>query len=553
MATDPSPQRAYRAACPNCGAPVEFRSAASPFAVCSFCRSTVVRDGEQLRKIGESAELFDNHSPLQLGAAGMYQGAAFTLVGRVQYRYKEGTWNEWHALFDSGDGATKSGWLSEDNGRYVLAFDVPLGGPAPAADSLQAGAQVLVAGLAWSVASVSAARLIAAQGELPTPPNLDTEFTVSDLRNTRGEVGTLDYGNPAALKWSVGRPVLISELRMTGLVDAGGGGGGAGGGISEKTLKARGVECPSCGAALAVKLASTQSIVCHQCHAVVDVSKGVGGDLAHYAQTNRGEPLIPLGTTGTLALTRDTPLPWQVVGYVERCEVATSAEDEQSFWREYLLYHHTEGFAFIVDAQDGWSWSAPITGVPEKVGDNVRYAGALYRKLYDYTGRVTYVLGEFYWQVTRDQRTFNSDYKGTGPAAEKRLNREMTGSGAASEIVWSSGETLAADAVIKAFRLAPDKTAAMQRDALPTSLNGASILAKLFFWGFVIVVLLMLFRCGGGSNNAASDCSDTRATFGEASQEYQNCLASNRRGSSGGGIRSGGGSFGGYSSGGGHK
>ena len=122
LATEPTPQRAYRAACPNCGAPVEFRSAASAFAVCSFCRSTVVREGEALRKIGESAELFDDHSPLQLGASGKYQGAAFTLVGRLQYRYAEGTWNEWHALFDSG----KSGWLSEDNGRYVIAFDAPL-------------------------------------------------------------------------------------------------------------------------------------------------------------------------------------------------------------------------------------------------------------------------------------------------------------------------------------------------------------------------------------------------------------------------------------------
>jgi len=552
LATEPAPQRAWRAACPNCGAAIDFASAASAFAVCSFCKSTVVREGDALRRIGESAELFDDYSPLQLGASGTYQGAPFTLVGRVQYRYSEGTWNEWHALFDAGDGASKSGWLSEDNGRYVLAFDVPLGDPAPAADSLQAGAQVLVAGLAWSVASVSAARLIAAQGELPTTPNLDTGFIVSDLRNTRGEVGTLDYGNPAAVKWSVGRPVAISELRMTGLADAGGGGGG---GPSEKTLKARGIECPSCGAALEVKLASTQSIVCHQCHAVVDVSKGVGGDLAHYAQTNRGEPLIPLGTTGSLALTRATPLPWQVVGYAERCEVATSAEDEQSFWREYLLYHRTEGFAFLIDAQDGWSWSAPITGVPEKVGENVRLDGALYRKLYDYTGKVTYVLGEFYWQVARDQRTFNSDYKGTGAASAKRLNREMTGSGADSEIVWSSGEQLAADAVIKAFRLATDKSAAFQRDALPTVLNGSSILVKLLFWAFVIVVLLMLFRCGGGSsgNSGTSDCADTRATFGEASQEYQNCLASNRSGGSGGGIRSGGGSFGGYSSGGGHK
>ena len=109
MATStPSPQRAYRAPCPNCGAPVEFRSAASPFAVCSFCRSTVVRAGNELRKIGESAELFDDHTPLQLGVNGTYQGAHFDLFGRLQYRTAEGTWNEWHALFDSGDGESGS-------------------------------------------------------------------------------------------------------------------------------------------------------------------------------------------------------------------------------------------------------------------------------------------------------------------------------------------------------------------------------------------------------------------------------------------------------------
>ena len=215
---------------------------------------------------------------------------------------------------------------------------------------------------------------------------------------------------------------------------------------------------------------------------------------------------------------------------------------------EYLLYHRIEGFAFIVDAEDGWSWTLPLTGVPQKFGDSVKHEGALYRKLYDYTGRVTYVLGEFYWQLTRDQRTFNTDYQGTGAASAKRLNREQTGAGAAQEGVWSGGETLAADAVLKAFQLAPDKAASLKRDALPTSLNAGSLLAKVFFWGFVIVVLLMLFRCGSGGDS--SDCADTRATFGEASQEYKNCLNNNR---SSGGYRTGGGSFGGFSSGGGHK
>ncbi len=60
---------------------------------------------------------------------------------------------------------------------------------------------------------------------------------------------------------------------------------------------------------------------------------------------------------------------------------------------------------------------------------------------------------------------------------------------------------------------------------------------------FVVVILLMLFRC-----DDSRDCSQVRATYGEASAEYQNCVRSS---SSGG--RTGGGSFGGWSSGGSHK
>lgn len=523
MATEPSPQRAYRAACPNCGAPVEFRSAASAFAVCSFCRSTVVREGDALRKIGESAELFDDHSPLQLGASGTFQGTAFTLVGRLQYRYKDGTWNEWHALFDSG----RSGWLSEDNGRYVIAFDAPLEGEVPASDTLRPGVQLIVAGQSWTTASVNVAKLIAAQGELPFKPNTERGFVVADLRSTRDEVGTLDYSDAAVPKWSVGRSVAISELAMTGLADS-----------AEKTLKARSVECPSCGTSLEVKLSTTQSIVCHQCHAVVDVSQGVGGDLAHYAQNDGSEPLIPLGSVGSLALGGKTAKPWQVVGYAERAEVG---EDEPSSWREYLLYHREEGFAFLVDAEDGWSWTAPLTGVPTASGQNVRYQGALYRKLYDYSGRVTYVLGEFYWQLKRDELTRNTDYQGEGAAKNKRLNCERT----EGEVVWSGGESLDSDVVLKAFRLSPTQSAAFKRDATPTSGNAASLLAKVFFWVFVVVVLLMMFRC---SDDSSRDCNSVRASYGEASQEYQNCLASNRSSS-----RTSGGSFGGFSSGGGHK
>jgi hypothetical protein len=198
-----SPQRAYRAACPNCGAPVEFASAASASAVCGFCRSTLVRDGEALQRIGVSAELFDDHSPLQLGAAGSYKGLAFTLVGRLQYGYEGGTWNEWHALFDNG----RSGWLSEDNGAYVFAFDAAWPGRArqPTRPSrLVRRPRCHRRRPGWTWRRSSRPKLIAAQGELPHPPRLEATSSSSTCATcrTRSARSTTATRQP---QWSVGR------------------------------------------------------------------------------------------------------------------------------------------------------------------------------------------------------------------------------------------------------------------------------------------------------------------------------------------------------------
>src|SRR5688572_22995370 len=116
MAND-TPQRSYSAPCPGCGAPVTFLHAQSTHAICAYCQSTVVREGAVLRRLGKMAELFDDHSPLQLQASGTWDGQAFTLVGRLQYRGSNGTWTEWEALLADGSLAT----LGEDNGSYVFS------------------------------------------------------------------------------------------------------------------------------------------------------------------------------------------------------------------------------------------------------------------------------------------------------------------------------------------------------------------------------------------------------------------------------------------------
>lgn len=523
MASGPgSPQRRWRAACPNCGAPVEFASAASPVAVCSFCRSTLARDGEALRRIGVSAELFDDHSPLQLGVTGRHAGRAFTLVGRLQLQTAEGRWNEWSALFDDG----RRGWLSEDNGRYVLGFDAPLAEPPPAPDALPLGATVPLAGRRWQVGAVVRARVAAAEGELPAPPPAG-DYTVVELRSATGEVGALDHGDPARPAWSVGRGVELADLALQGLKAS-----------ADKAVGARGAQCPNCGASLEIRLETTQSIVCGQCRAVVDVSQGVGGDLKHHLQGARPKwpQLIPLGATGTLALD-GPPQPWQVVGFVERWEDAEDAEDEPTPWHEYLLYQRDRGFAFLVQSEDGWSWAVPITGAPELRGRSALWNGTTFRELYRYSARTHHVLGEFYWRVERDQRTAHIDYGAT----DARLNREQSG----DEVTWSFGRPLPAEQVRSAFGLKDAQAAALTRDERPLASGGGSSGSwRTSFWLLVLLLVLLVVLIKACSDD---DCDRIRNTFGADSAEYRECQ---RQGAS---ARTSGGSWGGSGSGGGHK
>lgn len=536
MATD-TPQRRWQALCPNCGAPVEFASAASSSAVCGFCKSSLLRDGEALRKIGHSADLIEDYSPLQLGASGRYAGAAFTVVGRVQLSYAEGSWNEWHVLFEGGPDGFKSGWLAEDNGSFVLGFEAPLTEQAPQSHELVLGERRIVGGQGWSVAALTLTTLAAAEGELPHAPALGKKYLVAELRNDKSEVGSLEYNGPRENdppQWSVGRAVRIADLAMSGLRQD-----------SSKSLASRALPCPNCGASLEPKLGSTQSIVCGQCRSVVDISQGAGAELKAYEQENGLEPLIPLGRTGQFALlTGGATLPWQVVGYQERCDLPQAGDDdEQTFWREYLLYNKAEGFIFLVDTEDGWSVVRPLTGAPQGGGADVKWQGKPFRRKYGYLAKTTYVLGEFYWQVKRGERVQVVDYDGTGKAGGELLSREQAG----QEVTWSHGRKVDAAEVAKAFKLAPERAAALKRDS--SSLSGGSIVRTLVIVAVVIIVLLILMRACSGD-----DCQAYKDSYGETSAEYQQC----RRSSGGGRIYPSGGSysggsFGGSGGGGGHK
>jgi hypothetical protein len=463
-------ERSYTAPCPGCGAPVEFRSAQSTHAVCSYCHSTVVRDGATLARLGRMAELFDDHSPLKLLASGRWQGKSFTLVGRLQYRGGAGVWTEWIALFDDGSQA----WLAEDNGSYVLSLPASTQRTLPQPEQLRVGATPAVNGKSYTVGYNEQVALIAAEGELPKLPPLNAPFAMVELRSPDNEVLSVDYGStPPAL--ARGRPVALDELALAGLGDA-----------STREDRGRAFSCPHCGAPVQVQLEGSKSITCRACNALIDLRQGIGGELAHALQDEPVQPLIPLGASGQLQ-----GVQWQVVGYQHRLGTEPDDPDEHFGWDEYLLYNRKRGFCFLVDSTEGWSLVKPVTGAPTASEDmqTARYLGTSYQQQYAYQAQTSFVEGEFYWPVERGQTSFNRDYaKGDSLLSMEETPRERT---------WSLGSRIASSEVAKAFQLEAKKDLLQRGDAGPTTGKGGGTgcgCATIFLILLVILIVVALLK-----------------------------------------------------------
>jgi ribosomal protein S27E len=504
LATE-SLQRSYRAPCPGCGVPVEFRSAQSTHAVCGYCQSTVVRSGDTLARTGKMSELFEDFSPLQLMASGKWEGKPFTLIGRLQYKYAQGTWSEWVAGFDDGT----TGSLSEDNGAFVFSTPFTSKNTVPTAVQFEVGHATAINGKSFTIAANHSVFLISAQGELPKLPPLNAAFNMVELRGDQGDVISIDYGSePPAL--STGRAVLLEDLQLKGLKDE-----------QAKAESGQQFACPNCAASLHITLASTKSLTCTSCNSIIDVSQGVAGQLSHALQTEPVAPLIALGSTGQIQ-----GVMWQLVGFQHRMGYEVDDPDEHFGWTEYLLYNKKRGFTFLVDSTEGWSLATPTTGAPalSSNGSTATYLGNKYTQKYSYKAETTYVAGEFYWRVERGQKSNNTDFE----RGAVLLSREET----PNEVTWSMGSKLSSAAVAKSFNLkegtldgaADGGNVFKAADAKPIS-----SIAGVGCGTIVILVIILLFFLFLISRCSSCD------------PKVENCSSSR------------GGSYGGFSSGGGHK
>ena len=421
---------ALTASCPSCGAPVVFKSASSVFAVCEYCQSTLVRHDQALEDIGKMAALVEDRSPLQLGAEGSYKGVHFALIGRIQIKYSQGYWNEWHLLFDD----MRTGWLSEAGGEYVLTFAQYVADRLPEFAELKVGQRFVLASQTWTVSNIENAECVAGQGELPFKVGAGYPVAAVDLRNG-ANFATLDYSETPPL-FFVGEPVDFRSLKMSNLRD--------GMAIPTATVEAQVFRCPSCGAPLQARSKDILAVGCATCGAVIDTA-----DPNHRVLTTalglRDEkyaPRIPLGSKGVLE-----GKPVEVIGFLVR---QSKSEGIAYDWREYLLAGENGTYRWLTEYNGHWNIVDVLSRPPTTSGivelDNVRYGGQSFRHFATTpVAEVIQVSGEFTWRVRRGETCRVLDYV----APPLMLSRESTD----NEQNWSLGTYVAPEAIAEAFKL----------------------------------------------------------------------------------------------------
>lgn len=416
--------------CPQCGAPVSFQSTASVMAVCGACRSTLMKDAETVRRIGEVGDLLEDYSPICLGAAGTYERLRFTVVGRIQLRYEAGFWNEWFIAFDDG----QTGWLSDASGQYAITHRRRAQSSKPKVPQFEAikpGSVFKLEGQEYIAADIRTCAATSAEGELPFTFGQGWTARVADYRSVDAFL-TLDYSDADTPEIYIGKAYDLAGMDAATLLTREQ--------VLDQAGRVRGrisaLACPNCGGTISIVAAMATQVVCPSCGSTVDCAGDTAVVIDASKRVDKLRGTLALGQTATI-----TGAQYTVIGMLK----CTDPDPEDgSTWIEYLLYAPKPGFLWLVETDEGWERVRVCDTWPVAAGQGMRYQGKVYRKQWDYTSRVDVALGAFNWRVQVGDKTLITDYEATQGS---KLSSEL----AEQELGWSASQKVSGAEIAQWF------------------------------------------------------------------------------------------------------
>lgn len=448
--------------CPNCGAPVLFRWSSSIQTTCEHCRSILVRTDVNLELVGQVADLPLDSSLIQIGTEGIYQNRPFTVAGRIVYSYSQGNWNEWHIVFTDGTSA----WLSDAQSRYGLTFRIQ-NERVPRETEVSVGKTFHFQDVDFTVTAITRAHYRGVQGELPFQYWDKDVATFADLLSATNKFATLDYADGEAVLY-LGELVEFDSLHLRNLKEPTG-----------REAKARGWNCPGCGAAIVLQASGqTVSVVCGNCHAILDASNENLAIFQRFkGKTDKAKPLIPLGSRG-----KWRGAVYDVIGFQRR----TGNADGESFsWNEYVLFNAAKGFRYFTEYNGHWNDATPATALPEEQAFGTKYLGKTYKHFQTVTVATAFVLGEFPWQVRVGEQVRVADYIAPPYVLSSEKN--------ANEVTWTLGEYVHGKDIWKAFSLSgepPKPTGIFENQPSPARVSMGEVWTAFALFFCLILAIL---------------------------------------------------------------
>lgn len=244
------------------------------------------------------------------------------------------------------------------------------------------------------------------------------------------------------------------------------------------------IKCMACGGPITLKgFGNVQRVNCPYCGSTLEPDQSGALHLHQQAQRQRRQSVLPLQARGDL-----DGVTWEIIGIVWR----EARVDGVAYpWQEFLLFNPYKGFRWLVyQMTDGsWMFGGALDGAPRAKGGtfshrSVTFKGKSYRHFQSSPAYVTYVEGEFTWQVEVGDSAMAHDY--VAPPEGVSIEQSETDHGA--EINFTSMRHIDGREVWQAFRMpgSPPRTSGVGM----LSPNPHRQRSKWYWLAFALLILL---------------------------------------------------------------
>ncbi len=188
------------------------------------------------------------------------------------------------------------------------------------------------------------------------------------------------------------------------------------------------VKCLACGGPITLKgFGGVEQVSCPYCGSTLAPEESGSLELLQRVQRQRRASALPLHARGQLE-----GAPWEILGIVWReCQV-----DGVTYpWQEFLLFNPFRGYRWLVySMSDGhWSVGGPLDGAPRVAGGTfshrtVEFDQETYKHFQSVSAHVTYVEGEFPWQIKAGDQATAHEYVRPPHSISVEESRTVAGS-----------------------------------------------------------------------------------------------------------------------------